>query len=85
MVKGTRFKVDGYELVASAYYAETGGEALVLSNNSTHYLVATREDYFLNPRDIPEAVLEDSFRYGENLAPAYKMALTRMSEIAMAR
>lgn len=39
---GSYFNIEGYEFVARAAGADTGGDVIVLHNNSSHYLVARR-------------------------------------------
>ncbi len=57
MTPGDIFKTDGYTEVAVIHYAEDGGEAVVFSNDSSHYLVAVRMP------GSDEAELEYSFSY----------------------
>ena len=62
MRQGERFAVEGYDIVAAMQAAEGGGspdtgEAIVLNNNSTHYLVACRE-----PSE-PSAIFLESYAY----------------------
>lgn len=87
---GDMFATDGYDLMASAKYAETGGEVIVLSNNSTHFLVAVRHG---DADDM--AQLESAYRYAlpepRGLSPeqavhgAYQDALAKMIAIALNR
>lgn len=83
MRPGDQFHTHGYDLVASAQYAVEPGEAVVLNNNSTHYLVAVRM------HDADElATLVESFMYnaGEHSARrAYREAVMRMAHVASTR
>mgnify|MGYP003577162594 CR=1 FL=1 len=75
---GEVFEIDGYDLLAMATMCE--GEAIVLCNNSTHYLVAVRAP------EADEAMLVDSVRYGtSDAAWAYAIALRKMTELAAER
>lgn len=89
MTRGDQVLVAGYDIVARASYAdpESIGEAIVLNNNSSHFLVAVRmgdaDDY---------ATVEDWFIYGDKpgsieLATrlAYIHALDAMAQIARSR
>lgn len=79
--------VSNYETIAHASMVEVGGEALVLSNCSTHYLVARRFWYPGTDRLPDEASVVDEFPYNDyntdDLRPAYRLALARMSEVAL--
>ena len=80
MQVGDLIKTDGYDVLASALYAEEDGEVVVLGNGSSHVLVASR-----TPGDTV-ALLERSYRYQESdFGEAYRDALARMSEIATER
>ena len=76
---GDLFKVEGYDVLASARFAETDGEVVVLGNGSSHVLVASRM-----PGDTV-ALLEGCYRYGTDFAEPYRAALERMTEIAVER
>jgi hypothetical protein len=85
---GQEFKTDGYDLVASARYAEGGGgpygEAILLSNNSSCFMLAIR------PYEGESAQLEGVFYYHqtqdeEQLAEVYRTALRAMTELACRR
>ena len=68
---------DGYDIMASAMCFEGGDFVDVLSNNSTHFLVAVRRDD--NVSDLIE-----SYRYGEDdLRYVYSQALTKMETYAL--
>jgi hypothetical protein len=71
---GTRFAVDGYDVVATMQAAEGPQQVVVMHNGSTHFLVAVQQ------LDMPEpphdAELLASLRYSDDVADVYKAALT---------
>lgn len=82
MQKGDALNIPDYELVATAQVVEGGGppyrgEVVVVHNHSTHYLVAWREP------GANRAYVEQWFRYGEDVAPAYRLALNLMTTLAL--
>jgi len=79
---GTIFDVGRYDVVASAQYAETSGWVVVLNNNSTHYLVATKFS-----EEAPDGQLEGSYQYlgDHDVRNAYRFALHHMARLAMER
>lgn len=80
MQVGDLIKTDGYDVLASARFAETDGEIVVLGNGSTRLLVASR-----TPGEAV-ALLEGSYWYGAyDFARAYRDALEWMAESAAER
>lgn len=83
MNAGDMFRVKGYDVLATANYAETGGQVIVLNNNSTHYLVAVRPN-----SDEEQAQFESSFSYDARewtAQQAYRQAMYVMAMIASSR
>jgi len=77
---GDLFKIDGYDVLATARFAESDGEVVVLGDGGTHMLVASRQ-----PGDAV-ALLERSYRYGAyDFAEAYRDALAWMAEAVVDR
>lgn len=67
MKKGNRFAIAGYDLLAFAQVASGGGppdqaEVVLLSNNSTHFIVAFRE------RGAAVATFITSHRYAGDMS-----------------
>lgn len=80
MEAGDTFRVGGYEIVAEAQMVDSPGKALVMHNNSTHYLIATQHE-----EEIHTATLHASIRYGEGFREEYRLALRIMTNLAMER
>jgi hypothetical protein len=81
MMTGQRFYTTGYDEVAHAENCDTGERTVVLCNNSSHYLVAVRDD-----PDTLDAVLIASYPYYDQpdcIRFVYSQALTKMMEHAL--
>lgn len=75
---GDMFDIAGYDVVARAQCDL--GDVLVLTNNSTHYLVAETAD----DGDLVRARLVDAFEYGAGSChAAYRQALELMARTAL--
>ena len=88
--KGDRFEMRGYDVVARAMYTMEAGEVVVLNNNSTHYLVASRDFMGDNDAQATDGIvtLEFSRSYGDSdlgHGPTYRIALEEMIKIASSR
>lgn len=85
---GDEFLTKGYDLVASAKYAEGGGgpfgEVILLSNNSSHFLLAVRQgdadDLAQLERTYPYAALDE-----DGTAALYRVALRDLCALASSR
>lgn len=89
MTKGDVFKIDGYDLQATINYAEDAGQVLVMHNNSSHVLVATRDMYNVSgdAGATGEAVLAEWFPYSDDVPyqTAYREALRYAFPLAVMR
>jgi len=81
MKVGEKFDIKGYELEATMFYAEEAGVVVVVHNNSSHYLIASRDLH--NPPTDDIYKLEAKIPYGENdAAQVHAEALALAAHIA---
>lgn len=86
MKRGDKFSIAGYDVQAKVTSMSGLCEIVLMHNNSTHYLVATRnllEDELSDGRHSFEA----SFAYGDDLTStmqAYAQAMERVYRISIA-
>jgi len=89
MKPGEKFHIAGYDVIALA--GSDHGHVIVLSNNSSHYLVAMvgSSGTDLSGQGIytlqmnPVATLCQSFRYTTGFKEAYKQSLSYMRDLVL--